>query len=126
LLVFMPAVGYTLVASQTVVFLYESVGKLVSAYPARKQVSARRSNHLLHASIVLGIGLQALTVVVPGLRRFLGLAPLDVRAVLVLAAAVFATWAFSMLARHYFGHGGREARVDQTDRRTPLMPTPAR
>lgn len=107
LLTVLPIVGYGLIVTQTVVFLYESVGKLVSAYPARRSVGGRRANRLLHASIVLGIALQALTVLVPALRRFLGLEPLGGRVALLLIAAIVATWAFAALMSRTVGHGRR-------------------
>ena len=92
LLVVLPALGYGLIAVVTVIFLYESIAKLVSAYPARKLFQRPSTNAILHACVGLGIGLQILTVVVPGLRDMLSLAPLDLRAAAIVAAAVGATW----------------------------------
>lgn len=97
LLVLLPILGYGLVAVQTMIFLYESIGKLVSVYPSREHVPGRRANWTLHGCIVAGVALQILTVAVPGLRRFLGLGPLDARAMMILAVAVAATWAAAAL-----------------------------
>jgi hypothetical protein len=80
-------------------FLYESLGKLVSVYPARWAARRRRINFALHGAVAFGVLVQALTVLVPGLRSFLGLEAIDARLILVLAVAVFATWAAAALAR---------------------------
>ncbi len=99
LLALLPAFGFGLVLTQTVVFLYESVGKLVTVYPSRLTVPDRPSNWVLHASVLGGIALQAACVTVPGLRRFLGLEALDARALVILLIAVAVTWAVAMLTR---------------------------
>ncbi len=93
LLVLLPVLGYGFVVAQTVIFLYESVGKLVSVYPSRPNLAGRRANWTLHGCIVLGVVLQVLTIAIPGLRRFLGLDLLDTRAMLIVGGAVIATWA---------------------------------
>jgi len=98
LLVVLPVIGYAAVAVQTAIFLYESIGKLVSVYPARRTARGRFRNIALHIAVGAGIGLQILTLVIPGLREFLSLSPLDNRALIILAAAVFFTWAVAVLA----------------------------
>ncbi|APR85730.1 Cation-transporting ATPase [Minicystis rosea] len=92
LLMLVPRWGYGPVAIQSLLFLYESIAKLVSAYPSRRLVHPSRHNLALHLSIGVGIGLQLLTILVPALRRVLGLERLDVRAMITLAIAVGATW----------------------------------
>jgi Ca2+-transporting ATPase len=99
MLTVMPGFGYGFIAVQTMIFLYESIGKLVSAYPARQSARGRPINWTLHASILAGVALQALTISIPGLRRFLGLSLLDARAVLFVGAAVIATWAVAAVTR---------------------------
>ena len=99
LLVLLPAFGFGLLLTQTVLFLYESVGKLVSVYPSRLLVRDRPENWVLHASIVAGVALQAAAVAVPGLRRFLGLAALDVKSLAIVIVAVTATWGVAALTR---------------------------
>ena len=99
LLIALPLVGYGAVATRTMLFLYESVGKLVSVYPARWVARRRRINFALHGAVAFGVLVQVLTIVIPGLRTFLGLEVIDTRLVLVLAVAVFATWAAAALAR---------------------------
>jgi Ca2+-transporting ATPase len=93
LLVLLPVLGYGFILVQTVIFLYESVGKLVSVYPSRTNIAGRRANWTLHGCVAFGVVLQVLTIAIPGLRRFLGLEVLDVRALLILVGAVIATWA---------------------------------
>ncbi|HEY5374476.1 MAG TPA: cation-translocating P-type ATPase [Polyangiaceae bacterium] len=98
LLVVLPLLGYSLIAIQTVIFLYESIAKLVSAYPSRTLFQRPSRNAILHAAIAFGIGLQLLTIVVPALREILRLAPLDARGFAVLAAAIAATWSVAEIA----------------------------
>jgi Ca2+-transporting ATPase len=109
LLMLLPAFGFGLIVTQTVVFLYESVGKLVSVYPSRLVVTGRPKNWVLHVSIVAGIALQTAAVAVPGLRRFLGLAALDPKSLLILVLAVVATWSVAALVRRV-ASGPRHAR----------------
>jgi len=92
LLVVLPVLGYSLIAVQTVIFLYESIAKLVSAYPSRTLFQRPSKNLVLHGSIAFGVGLQLLTVVVPALRTVLVLAALDIRGFALLAAAIAATF----------------------------------
>ena len=92
LLVILPVLGYSLIAVQTVIFLYESIAKLVSAYPSRTLFQRPSRNLVLHGSIAFGVGLQLLTIVVPALRKVLVLAALDLRGFALLAAAIAATF----------------------------------
>ncbi|HEX8790459.1 MAG TPA: cation-transporting P-type ATPase [Polyangiaceae bacterium] len=93
LLIVLPVVGYAAAATRTMLFLYESVGKLVSVYPSRLAAHRRRINFVLHGAVAAGVLLQVLTVVVPGLRTFLELSALGAPSILVLALCVFTTWA---------------------------------
>ena len=92
LLVMLPVLGYSLIAVQTVIFLYESMAKLVSAYPSRTLFQRPSRNLVLHCSIAFGVGLQLLTIVVPALRKILMLAELDIRGLALLTAAIAATF----------------------------------
>jgi Ca2+-transporting ATPase len=121
MLVGLPVIGYGLVAAQTVIFLYESMGKLVSVYPSRQSLPGRRANWTLHGCIVLGMALQVLTLVVPGLRRFLGLGQLDRRAMVILAVAVAATWGAAALTSRLSGSRGAGARSTRAAR-SPVRP----
>ena len=69
LLVTLPYYGYDLPTTRTLLFLYMSIGQLVFAYPARHIATASRRNIALHLSVLLGIGLQLLTIYVPALRH---------------------------------------------------------
>jgi len=108
LLVALPIIGFSLLATQTMIFLYESVGKLVSAYPSRQPVRGRHANWFLHGAIVAGVALQGMTLGVPGLRRFLALQALDGKAAIILLLAVAATWGVAALTSRFFGHAARD------------------
>lgn len=104
LLTLLPAFGVGLIVTQTVVFLYESIGKLVSVYPSRLSFAHRPKNWTLHLSIGFGVALQAAAVTIPALRRFLGLDPLDLKTVVILAFAVLVTWGVAMVTRRWAAH----------------------
>jgi Ca2+-transporting ATPase len=95
LLLVLPILGATLIATQTVVFLFESIGKLVTAYPARRVRHEHDPNLVLHGAMLLGIGIQILTVVVPGLRDVLRLDGIDRMAWAILGAALVLGWLVS-------------------------------
>jgi Ca2+-transporting ATPase len=111
LLVLVPRYGYSLEATRTLVFLFMTIGQLVYAYPSRRLHGAPASNLALHASIVLGVGLQLLAVLVPWLRALLGLETLDAAAFLVLVAAVATSWSGAEAYARYRERGDRVARA---------------
>jgi Ca2+-transporting ATPase len=97
LLLVLPALGYAAVVLQSVLFLYESIGKLVSVYPSRRTSGGTGPNIALHVAVVAGTGLQILTIAIPALRRFVGLSTLDARTSAIVAVAIVATWAVGAL-----------------------------
>ena len=92
LLIAMPQLGYSLEATRTSVFLYESMAQLVFAYPARRLRVVPLPNNVLHWAVGLGLGLQIATVMVPGLRTLLHLVPLDLPAFAIITCAVLVSW----------------------------------
>lgn len=107
LLTLLPVLGFGLVMTQTVVFLYESVGKLVSVYPSRSTVRGRPKNWVLHASVFGGTVLQIVAVAIPGFRHFLGLAALEWKTAAILVVAVTATWAMAALSGRLLSGQGK-------------------
>lgn len=95
LLIGLPYFGYSLTVTRTLLFLYMTIGQLVFAYPARRINDAPQTNLVLHVAVVLGIGLQLLTVFVPGLRRLLGLDVLNPGSLLWVVGAVLLSWGFA-------------------------------
>jgi Ca2+-transporting ATPase len=92
LLVALPELGVDLATTATVVFLYESVAKLISAYPARRIGSAPRMNPWLHVSVAAGLVLGLLCISIPALRSALALSPLGLEHVAIVGAAIMLTW----------------------------------
>jgi Ca2+-transporting ATPase len=95
LLVGMPQIGFSLNETRTAIFLHATIGQLFFAYPARHSLTGRaplRFNGALHLTIILSVGLQILTVLLPGLRTLLGLEPITVEMFTLVAAAVLLTW----------------------------------
>jgi len=102
LLVVAPLVGVSLLATQTLVFMYESIAKLVSAYPARRVRNHPQLNKLLHLAILGGILLQILALTVPQLRSLLGIVPLAPLTLLATGSAIAFTWCASEGVAHWF------------------------
>ncbi len=73
----LPWLGYSGGCTQTSLFLYESLAQLAFVYPSRRITASTASNRVLNVIIVASVGLQLLTITVPGLRTMLGLVPLD-------------------------------------------------
>jgi Ca2+-transporting ATPase len=92
LLVALPELGMDLAATATSVFLYESVAKLISAYPARRIGSSPRMNPWLHVSVGAGCVLGLLCIALPPLRSALHLSALGLDHLLVVGGAILVTW----------------------------------
>jgi Ca2+-transporting ATPase len=92
LLVLLPELGMDLPTTATSVFLYESVAKLISAYPARRIGSSPRMNPWLHVSVGAGLVLGLLCITVPPLRSALHLSSLALEQLLVVGVAIVVTW----------------------------------
>ncbi len=97
LLVFMPRLGYGLLATRTGVFLFESIVQLVMAYPSRKISVQPKFNLSLHLAVILGTLLQIATIYFTPLRTLLGLESLDLRVFGLIGGAILLTWAAAEL-----------------------------
>ena len=101
LLMLMPRYGYSLAATRTGIFLFESISVLYFAYAARS-INARPSRNVaLHLAVLLGTALQVLTVYVPFLRELLGLTQLDLPGLGMIAAATLVTWAIAEITSRF-------------------------
>jgi hypothetical protein len=88
------------VAIQTVLFVSQSIVKLISAYPSRSVGRRMPRNTLLHLCVWGGVALQLSTPLVPQLRGVLHLAVLSATGWLAVALAVALAWAGTeLLAR---------------------------
>ena len=92
LLLALPRYGYGLEVSRSLLFLYATISQLVLAYSARRIVTVPRINIALHLSVVLCVGLQLLTVFVPGMRLVLGLELPNLLAFVWVAGAILMSW----------------------------------
>ncbi len=92
LLLMMPSIGFSLLQTRTAIFLHATIGQLFYAYPARRINAPPQFNGALHLAVILGVGLQLLTVLLPGLRTLLGLEPLTLELFTLVSAAVLLTW----------------------------------
>ncbi|MCE9576115.1 MAG: cation-transporting P-type ATPase [Deltaproteobacteria bacterium] len=93
LLVGLPHLGMSLTATRTAVFLYLSIGQLVFAYPARRMSGLADRNRALLLTVLLGSALQLVTILVPPLRRALGLDTIGWSTLAIVAAAIGLSWA---------------------------------
>jgi Ca2+-transporting ATPase len=91
LLALLPALGTSMSATATAVFLYESLAKVLSAYPARRLGAASEPNAWLHLSIASGSGLAVFCIAFGPLRRTLELAAFAPTALWPLAGAIALT-----------------------------------
>jgi Ca2+-transporting ATPase len=112
LLFFAPLMGFSLMQTRTAVFLHATIGQLFYAYPARRISAPPQFNGALHLAVILGVGLQLLTVSLPSLRTLLGLEPLTLEMMTLVTAAVSLTWgvaeAYSRLALSAHHHHHQE------------------
>jgi Ca2+-transporting ATPase len=95
LLVSMPLIGFSVLQTRTAIFLHATIGQLFYAYPARRINAPPQFNGALHLAVILGVGLQLLTVLLPSLRTLLGLEPLTLELLTTVSAAVLLTWGFA-------------------------------
>jgi P-type Ca2+ transporter type 2C len=98
LLVLMPRLGSSLAATGTGLFLYESIAKLLSAYPARKLGARPVRNPWLHGSVLIGVVLGLVCVWVEPVRDVLGLAPLSARELSLVCGLLVLTYGTGELA----------------------------
>jgi hypothetical protein len=102
LLVAAPLIGFGVLQTRTAIFLHTTIGQLFYAYPARRINAPPQFNSALHLAVILGVGLQLLTVLLPSLRALLRLEPLTLEILTLVSAAVLMTWgaaeAYSRLA----------------------------
>ena len=106
----MPLIGFSVLQTRTAIFLHATIGQLFYAYPARRINAPPQFNGALHLAVILGVGLQLLTVLLPSLRTLLGLEPLTLELLTLVSAAVLMTWArLKPTAASRFGssHSGR-------------------
>ena len=93
LLVCLPLLGTSMLATRTAVFLHTTLAQLLFVYPSRRLSGRTETNVALHAAIAIAIALQLATIAVPPLRDALGLVALEARELLFVVAAVGLTWA---------------------------------
>ncbi len=102
-LVALPMSGFTLLETQTAIFLHATIGQMFYAYPARRINAPPQFNGALFLAVISTIVLQLLTVLLPGLRTLLGLEPLTLEMLMVVTSAVLLTWGgaelFSLIER---------------------------
>ena len=92
LLVLLPRYGSSLAVTRTAVFLYESIAQLAFAYPSRRVSVMPLSNGWLHLAVLFGVGLQAMTVLLPGLRVLLGLETIGMPVLIWILIGVLVSW----------------------------------
>jgi P-type Ca2+ transporter type 2C len=97
LLVLLPKLGATAVATASGVFLYEGIAKVTSVFPARRLSGELRHNGWVYAATGFSVGLQLACLGVPGLRKLLGLSSLDATQLATVFVALVATLAASDL-----------------------------
>jgi Ca2+-transporting ATPase len=92
LLGLLPRLGYSDLSVRGALFLYATISQLFYAYPSRRLSVLPQFNGALHLAVGLGVGLQLLTVLLPGLRALLGIEPPTLHLMVLVSAAVLLTW----------------------------------
>jgi len=92
LLLSAPRMGHSIASTRTSLFLYMSIGQLMFLYPARHVGREAQTNMAVHLAVVIGVGLQLLTVFVPGLRVLLRLEEPSVESLALVGGAVLLTF----------------------------------
>jgi len=92
LLLSAPRMGHSIASTRTSLFLYMSIGQLMFLYPARHVGREAQTNMAVHLAVVIGVGLQLLTVFVPGLRGLLRLEEPSVESLALVGGAVLLTF----------------------------------
>jgi Ca2+-transporting ATPase len=77
----------------TAAFLFLAAGQLLFAYPARHTDVHPPRNLVLHAAVLLSLGVQPLLVLVPALRTAFGAVPLPAAVWTWVAGSVVVSWA---------------------------------
>jgi Ca2+-transporting ATPase len=95
MLVALPMLGFTTLATRTAVFLYETLAQLAYAYPSRQLEERPLGNRVLNAIVVSSAALQPLLVYLPGARRLLGLERIEPLAWGWVVGGVAAAWLFA-------------------------------
>jgi Ca2+-transporting ATPase len=95
MLVVLPLVGFTTMATRTAVFLYETLAQLAYAYPSRQLEQPPLRNRVLNAIVLLSALLQPMLVYVPAARRLLGLERIDPLAWGWVIGGMAAAWLFA-------------------------------
>lgn len=91
LLVSLPALGFDLPATVSLVFTYLVLGQLLFVYPARHLRVTPRRNRLLVAAVLIGALAQVIVVVVPSVGAVLGTQPLSLTGWVVVVVAILVT-----------------------------------
>jgi P-type Ca2+ transporter type 2C len=91
LLLLLPALGASTLATATGVFLYEGVAKLLSMFPARRLGGALGPNAWIAAATAVSIALQVACAAFPPLRSVMGLVVLTPLQLAVVSAALLVT-----------------------------------
>jgi Ca2+-transporting ATPase len=100
LLVLLPIIGLGSAATASAVFLYEGVAKLLSMFPARRLSAELRHNSWILGAAVASVVLQLACVSVPVLRDLLDLTALGTLPLVVVGAALLATYLLGDLLRY--------------------------
>ncbi len=95
MLVALPVLGLTSIATRTAVFLYETLAQLAFVYPSRALSFRPLPNRVLNTIVVVSVLLQPAIVFLPGMRKMLGLEGLALIAWGCVAGGVLFSWLFA-------------------------------
>jgi Ca2+-transporting ATPase len=97
MLLYLPWLGLSTIATRTGVFLYETLAQLAFVYPSRQLSLTRERNRVLNVIVVASVLVQPVIVYLPGMRRLLDLTSLDLLGWCNVVCCVGVSWLFADL-----------------------------
>jgi Ca2+-transporting ATPase len=95
MLLYLPWLGLSTIATRTGVFLYETLAQLAFVYPSRQLSLRRERNPVLNVIVVASVLAQPVIVYLPGMRRLLDLTSLDLLGWCNVVCCVGISWLFA-------------------------------
>jgi len=111
LLVLLPKLGASTIATATAVFIYEGIAKLLSMFPARRLHRQLNANAWVIAASALSVSLQLACVVIAPLRQIMGLVELPLRLLTIVALALLATLLCGEILLRALRNGAKSAQL---------------
>jgi Ca2+-transporting ATPase len=95
MLLALPWMGLTTLATRTSVFLYETLAQLAFVYPSRALTFRPDPNRILNVIVIVSVVVQPAIILLPGMRQMLGTVGIGTVGWASVAGAVLLSWLFA-------------------------------